>query len=125
MLSLGARRKYQKCRSPGIEFLFVFIGSSAHWGSILLDLFKATKCMRASEVIGFLTKPCQNKATLFLMKNRSRIGRCYARGVLVQKSIKINENNALYFRVFLFLRIDRFAYKTSALTSALATIALK
>ena len=47
MLSLGARRKYQKCRSPGIEFLLVFIGSSAHWGSILLDLLKAAKCIRA------------------------------------------------------------------------------
>ena len=55
------------------------------------------------------------------MKKRSRMGRCYARGVLVHKSIKINKNNALYLRV-VFLRIDRFADKSSRLHSALATI---
>ena len=45
-------------------------------------------------------KNTSTKNKHIFMKNRSRIGRCYARGVFDQKSIKMDENNALYLNVF-------------------------
>ena len=37
-----------------------------------------------------------NEKQTFFHQNRSRIGRCYARGIFYRKTIKIDENNALY-----------------------------
>ena len=47
-----------------------------------------------------LTKTRQHVNNTLLMKTHSRIGHCYARGVLVQKTIEINEHNALCLNVF-------------------------